>query len=663
MRPKSRQNGSGRHSKGVALITTLLLLSLFMIMTLAMVIATSSDTLIDGYYRNTRGSFYASDSGLNVARQYLLNQFQAQAVPTGYVPGTGNPYSSSTVSTILSGLTDSSSGFGSYQSFLGSQSSWPGKFKIDSTNTVLPNGSVTSTTNTVGNVTYYTYYYPYKITVIGDSTGSEQNTAVETGSFNVTIPVTTTSTTGTTTSFAAWGTLFNTYPICGSPFVKGTMTGPFFSNDSWNFGDNGLVGNGSYIFTGAVGAVNANVGYMYSDGTCHQSSATSDSETVTTSHTSHGHTTYTTTTTTISPQFQGGLSTGQQAVPLPTNTFSQVQAVLDGTGTCSTTPCVTADTMNADKLSTVTGTLWPPSSQTQPTSGVYVAYSQQSGGGCPCTMTGGGIYVEGNADQVTMSAATVSGHSEQVFTIKQGSRITTVTLDLTGATTTISDNSTGNPSKTLTGLPQNLTTSPATEGAMLYVDGAISGSDSHGNTTGLSGPSSGAAIPDGSAVTVTATGNIAITGNITYAKEPVTLTQSGSTPADTLITSPSTPTNVLGIYTSGGDIQLKPTSNVSTMEIDASLAMIQNGGSGGLVASWNTIGTLTIVGGRIANNAKDGSSITTRNIWFDQRFGQGGFAPPWFPSTVLGTSSVTSSSVGTPTTTVSRQVWLNTTAE
>jgi len=86
-------NNSKQHrqnSRGVALITALLLLSLFTVMTLAMVIATSSDTLIDGYYRNARGSFYASDSGLNAARQNLQNQILA-AVPVGYTPSTGSP--------------------------------------------------------------------------------------------------------------------------------------------------------------------------------------------------------------------------------------------------------------------------------------------------------------------------------------------------------------------------------------------------------------------------------------------------------------------------------------------------------------------------------------------------------------------------------------------
>jgi hypothetical protein len=252
------------------------------------------------------------------------------------------------------------------------------------------------------------------------------------------------------------------------------------------------------------------------------------------------------------------------------------------------------------------------------------------------------------------AATSAGGDSLQVFTIKQGTTITTVTVDLnpTSPSTTISDNL-GNSSGPMVGVPQNQQMSPASEAVMLYVTGAISGT-SGGTTTGLSGPSSGAAIPDGSAVTVTATGNIAITGNITYAREPVTLNS-----ADTLVTSPSTPTNVLGIFTTTGDIQLLPTTNMATMEIDASLAMISQGSSGGLItpAGGNTIGTLNIVGGRIAMKAKSGANLTTRNIYFDQRFAHG-FAPPFFPSTTVTSTPTTQTAV-----TAGRVSWTNTTAQ
>jgi hypothetical protein len=265
--------------------------------------------------------------------------------------------------------------------------------------------------------------------------------------------------------------------------------------------------------------------------------------------------------------------------------------------------------------------------------------------------------VQGNANQVTMAAATVGGHSEQLFTIVQGTTTTTVTLDLTAGTTLITDNN-GHSSGTITGLPENVSTGTATEGAMVYVNGNIcsnncSTGSSGASSTGLSGPASGAAIQNGSAVTVTATGTIAITGNITYSTEPVTLNT-----ADTLI--PGV-TNVLGIFTPTGDIQLQPTSSNQNMEIDASLAMISAGGSGGMVAQRNQINTLTIVGGRIASQAKSGASLNSRNIWFDQRYASGGFAPPWFPSTTVTTTTTNTAQILPPV--PNRNSWVNTSAQ
>src|SRR5271156_3663849 len=78
-----RSKTKNSEEQGVALITTLLILSLFTVMTISMVIATTSDTLIDGYYRNARSSFYAADSGVNVVRQYMINQLSAD-VPSPF---------------------------------------------------------------------------------------------------------------------------------------------------------------------------------------------------------------------------------------------------------------------------------------------------------------------------------------------------------------------------------------------------------------------------------------------------------------------------------------------------------------------------------------------------------------------------------------------------
>jgi len=91
------------------------------------------------------------------------------------------------------------------------------------------------------------------------------------------------------------------------------------------------------------------------------------------------------------------------------------------------------------------------------------------------------------------------------------------------------------------------------------------------------------------------------------------------------------------------------------LEIDASLATISNNGSGGLVNTGAAINTLNFVGGRIQNQIKN-INTTTRNVMFDKRFAQNGFAPPWFPSTTVTSSGTNSAAM---TTTVQRTKWFN----
>lgn len=601
-------------------------------MTLGMVIAVNSDTLINGYYRNFRGAFYSGDSGVNIARQSMLTQLTS-AVPATFSTTT-QPISSATAATIQANILST---YGASDISLNAgqaASSWPGSYKISAATITLAGCAIVggggTCTAPTGAVTGYHYIYNYTLTSIGHARGSEQTTIDDSGSLIVNVDQGGAS--STATSFAAWGTFIDSYGICSALFVPGTISGPVFTNDAWTFGD-----TGSYIFTDTVGSASANAGYYFTTTNpqkCVQSPASS----------------YKYKNKTINPTFQNGLKLGQPAVPLPQNDYSQKRAVLDGLGTSTTNP--SGAEMNA-VLKNVSGTAWPTGGTS---SGVYLPYSVDSSTGAK-SFTGGGIYVEGDA-AVTLAATTqtVSGatHKLQVFNITQGSGgsavTTTVTLDLTGNTTTIT-NSSGVSSGTISGLPQNLVNSPPSEGAMLYVDGNITSMSTQ------SGQSS--AIQDSSAVTITAASNVAITGDIKYNTEPVTLTQNQipGTPADTLITGNNNG-QVLGIFTAGGDIQLKVPSNNMNLEIDASLAMIKNGGSGGLIDTWNTINTLTIVGGRIANQAKQGN-INTRNIFFDQRFSQNGFAPPWFPSTTVTTTG-SPATVVTPS--IQRVQWINQTA-
>ena len=629
---------SGRE-QGMALVTTLLLLTLLSAVTVGMVLAASSDELINGYYRNMRGSFYAADSGLNIVRQAMLNQIAA-AVPANVTNPAVQPIPSGTDATVQSSILST---YGSNASLNSGQAanSWPESYRITEASLSLPpvGGCTVSGNGWSGTCTVpdppenpacapndcstarptYTYNYTYSLKAVGLTHASEETTLTDRGNMMVTVNLTPTG--PQTTSFAAWGMFIDQFAICSAYLVPGTITGPVFTNGAWTFG----ATNQQYIFTDPVGSVNANLGYKFPS-TCKQSP----------------NDPYTLGNQTINPDFQGGYQLDQPHVDLPQNDFSQKRAVLDGMGT-DTTP-VTNPQMNA-VLQDVAGNPYP---STGASSGVFLPYSDSSTASCstpPC-MTGGGILVEGAAT-VTLTASTTDP-DRQIITVLQGTTTTTVTVDLSDNTTTIAQS--GFPNQVINGVPTQYDSggSVVRDAAMIYVNGQINS---------LKGPgSNAAAIQDGHALTVVAATNIIVTDDIIYKTKPVTTTQNEipGTPPSTII-----PGNdngqVLGLFTATGDIRMQNCSGCGNLEIDASIATISNGGTGGLVNTGSLINTLTIIGGRIQNNIKNINS-TTRNVIFDRRFSQGGFAPPWFPSTQVTASGV-SSTVVTPS--IQRVQWLN----
>ena len=609
-----------KQARGVALVTTLLLLSLMTVLTLAMVLAVSSDTLINGYYRNFRGAFYASDSGLNIARQDMMSRLAA-SVPATFPAGTP-PMPVGTESSVRSALLST---YGSNSSITqgNANKSWPGRYRISDVSLTLaaincspapPPPTLCSQPNPA---TSYQYIYNYSMTAVGQAISNEAATLTDSGS--VIISTNNTPAGGVTTSFSGWGMFIDRYTACsGSYLVPGLISGPVFTNGAWTFGN-----TGAYIFTDQVGEVSLTSGFQFT-GRCITSPNNS----------------YTLGGSTISPTFQAGYLKGQQAVPLPTNDYNQRRAVLDGIGTGGTV--VTNAEMNL-ALRNVSGTSYPLAGTL---SGVWLPYSVDPVTGAKA-FTGGGIYVAGDASVVLST----SGASGQVFTITQSGVTTTITVNPATNTTTVVSGAT---TQVISGIPNQK--DPSTGGimrpaTMLYVNGSI---------TALRGPSQGvAAINDGAAVTVTATTNITVTGDLIYKTAPVTKTQNQipGTPPATLI-----PGNdngqVLGIFTATGDIRMQNAQSNRNLEIDASLATISQTGTGGLINTGLAINTLTIIGGRIQNQIKNINS-TTRNVLFDRRFAGDNFSPPWFPSTTITPAGVASATV---TSSVQRVRWFNNSA-
>lgn len=670
-----------RAERGVAVLSALLLLLLLTGLGLGMVLSVNSGLLVNGYYRNFRGSFYAADSGMSIARQQIISQLVTDA--NGFTPSSSSfnpPLSLTEDQTIQNSISQ-----GQWQPISGNgqggaANSWPEQYKITNL-TVVPTvltitcggvdgkgNAVPQTCNTSpalstpsaqmvcqgsgtlnaannvnlnqgfncngftppSNATSYNYYWNYKMTGTGKALGTQAVTLSESGYLTVSA-----SHPPTTLPFSAYGMFIDQFPICTTFLNAGTISGPAFTNGAWTF----ALGS-SYTFTGTVGQAGSNAGYKFDSTHCDQVAKSSDTEAGTTN--------------TIAPTFQQGFNLGQNHVQLPADSFNQKGAVIDGQGTNGFN-----QGQAAQSLKTITGTPYPASGT--PSTGVYLPYST-SNGTATFSPTGGGILVEGDAGVTVSTVKNGAGIPQQIYTITQTNSVgvvTTTTVTITpgsnppsagafGTGTTVVTQQVGTgtvTSTTINGVP-TLQTDSGVQGdaTMLYVDG---------NITSLSGPSSGAAIGDYSNVTITAADSITITGNITYATAPVN--------SSDVLNSNASQSGVLGIFTAGagcagqsgcGNIALNVPTSGQNLEIDASIASISQSGNGGLINNGNPINTLTIVGGRIQNSILPIKS-TTRNVLFDQRFANGSVAPPWFPT---ATSIKTGFQI---TTQVQRTSWAN----
>jgi Tfp pilus assembly protein PilX len=634
---------------GVALVITLLLLFLLSIIGLAAVLSTSSDLLINGYYSNSRASFYAAESGVNIARQTLENTLNVGTPSCAACTcGSAGPpavaavgplaanFGSSTMSGIVAQYQNNTPLTGANAANPGEGlSSWSESFKLINTathptsialaaNSPTPScqGPVVNGANTPNQ---FVYNYLYTISAVGSATGNEQSTVTESGSIVVNIPITA----GVNENAAYYGAFITNYAQCLGALVPGTMTGPMFTDGSWGFET-----GGQYIFTDAVGQVNPTASFFDSRG-CNQSATSPFVD-------PHTH-------EVVAPTFQGGFQVNQPKINQPADSFSQMWAAVDGLGQGEADPSPTQNDLSG-ALKTVGGASYPSTATGPPPStGVFLNYNTSTN---PPTMQGGGLYIQGNAS-IELSP---SGASAQVYTITQGTgpstTVTTMTVDPV-ANTTVVTSQVGSAAPTtlsLSGVPMDKASNPPQQGTMVYVNGAI---------TGMTGPGEGmGAIQNGANVTITAAGDVNLTGDIRYVTEPVTTApnQIPGTPPATLI--PGNDHNQdLGIFTANGNIIMSSPYHDDNLEVDGSQAAL-----GGSCASNSCgflvngcINTFNNVGGQLQTNIF-GACLNVENTYYDRRYNtKPNFAPPWFPGlTITGTLAV-----GPTVTTLQRTSWLS----
>jgi hypothetical protein len=625
---------SAKGARGAALVMTLILLALLGAASLATVVLVSSDTMINGYYRNYRASFYAADSGTNAVVEGLKNAISGAAVSTANPPlpvgGAAIPTQTGVWATSLAYPPGMAAAYAPYQASyftIGDPGSWKGRFQMMAANpngqpilgtpqftvapadakTCLPITAATCGANASPNAKNYawTFVYPFTITIHGQSYGNESEQITQTGTIVYT-SVSGNGAIGGPPSFAKWGAFINNFGDCQGPLVPGTMTGPFFTNGQWNFGN---FSNPGYTFAGSVGQVGTNASW-WSNNKC------TDSPTAPKGF--------------KQPTFQSGFQAGANPVVPPANTYNQAQAVLDGKGDppCTAAPCPIDPAPTQSKLNqtlkTINGTAYPSSGN--PPNAVYIPwYTDATGnkvyGSDPANGgdgAGGGFYVNGNAS-VTMGATTGgdgTANPTQTYTVTQGNTTTTIIVNNTTGTTTVKS---GGTTLSLLGAPSQL--DPTT--GQLIVQKDPSGNVVNptlvyvnGQVTGLSGT-----IQNDTGITVAAASNVSITGDVTYVQSPVAI------PADTL--NSSTNAGVLGVFTTA-NINLYPDAQ-GNLTVNGSLAAI-GGGTSGFATPGGSIGTWTIVGGRAEDQAHS-VNIGAGNTYYDQRFGNN-FGPPWFPTAV-----------------------------
>ncbi len=309
---------------------------------------------------------------------------------------------------------------------------------------------------------------------------------------------------------------------------------------------------------------------------------------------------------------------GAPVVPLPTGPYNQ-QGVAIGLTVGNTSQVTTAQIAAA--IPELNGATSIPN-------GIYVPVA----GTCqslPNANMGGGIYVQGNLDSLTMS---VSG-ATAVYTFTQGATTTTVTIDRGNNQTTVTSNNWLPPSvsggcpggtpgaatRTFTGVPKGVQAPGGNNATIIYVEGAVNS---------LSGT-----LQQNEQTTVTASGDITIQGNIVYQNPP--------NPSDPT----SNPTNVLGLYSSGGNVVVGASApNNLTIH-----AVLMAGSSSSVssqiyVSGYNVgspRGTVTLLGGVIEQyygpfGTVNGQGVQQtgygRNFTYDTRMSRG-VSPPYFPTT------------------------------
>lgn len=646
-----RQNESG-----IALITALLATTILLALGVAIVFSSTMDTVTTKNARVSEQAFFAADAGVGIARKAMAKAFEDRLakLKTDLAAGTVSLYSNTPDTTdpthnfpVVQVLPDPDTTDGASCTFYSDILTNAVSLSNDTTrNTKMYNLNGSSFTasfspfsgkldliRTPGNASkaVQSMVFRYTVTVTGRTDAGGTATVSETGRVTSDLTLTTKSTVTNTRafSFSGFGAFFDYGDTQASaPLASGTFSGPVHTNTHFAF-----LSSRSVAFRNIVSQVEDKI--RYDD----------------TSTTNPNHVIPTADITGIDISAEGYKQT--DPVPLPANEFSQEYAVINSTGITDlksdgtpvdppgvmpTSPATVFDSAGRvtaaalkENLRNAAGNKPTLSGGALPT-GVYISSTDGA------NIAGAGIYVQGDATDIQIYADT---NGDQVYVIKQGSTTTTVRSSFTNNQTTITS---GSSTKTMTGLFKDKADPNAIKnGAMLYVNGAISSLRGGKDTS-----STKSAVASATRLTITAQGDITITGDIKYA-QPVANTDGSP------VSGIGSITNVLGIFTNDGNVNLAPNSSYvggSGLSLEMNAAVVSfnantsnDGGQikGSIVYTGSTTpGTndrWKLVGSRVQSKINS-IGYNFRDIYFDTRFQGGTFAPPFFPGTTYKLASV-----------------------
>lgn len=652
--------------RGMALIGVMLIMSLMLMLALSVTFTALSDNAITGNFKNTTSGFYAAEAGINNLHRLIRSKdFIVRSMPAQPRVTPGEP------------TLRPDDFIAAAEALLATREYFPNnaayRTKVTVTDIRMPHPAWDNNpAHARSRVTYVNPAYPssgqiepysvsYTLESVGEGIAGLNGTVtlLEEGMVNFKLLATANAgglRAGSFAEFALYLDHFDPYNPEGPFIYQGLGPGDRFSgrvhtNERFGFWT-GADGRDPPVFRGYVTQVYDSASYYRHGGGLPPPPVNARSAVV-------GG-------VVVAPEFLAGFDMGVAAIPPPTNAFDQARAVLDsGFGLSGDAPSMeelraalrAADQLNTpltppkDDGSGRNGDKAPPDEMK---AGVYVPTDGES-------LTGGGLYVMGDADEIILSADPAG--NRQIIKIVQGKQTTTVVIDIDTGTTTIEA---GRGTRTLRGITMDKTVGQNGRPALsLYVNGAIKS---------LHGPGRDAnnqpipAIDSDMAVTVTADAGglgddkpvkqvgITITGDLTY-ETPV------ADAAGNAINQNAR--NVLGVFARGGNIDV-PSSGSNrapdNLTVHASMAAFELKDSQGNVVTgprgealggrirsdvtnWRNTphrGNFTLVGGMQATfydnfGVYDGKmhGFTYKGVW-DARYDKN-FAPAWYPGYFVDT--------------------------